>query len=417
LQRPKLRPVRFAGPGAVAAASAKGSVCLREWGVVGLFVLARGILFFLKLLRRIADNPIVQKSALIYGLLLALSAATLAGIGEWASGGFDSSTGGYDTSTAAPDSYTSFKSSREYGSKQPAAILPPAILAPAVSNAPLSTPEYTIRRTVPEVRLQFTVADERGRPVQNLSRDDIRILDDESPVAQLQDFARDDNLPLRLGILLDVSDSVKRVLPEEKAAALEFLGRVLRPETDRAFVMSFAGNVQLWQGATSDRDGLIQGVNRVHQPGWGTVLFDGLYSACRDQLSKSDDGALVHRAIVVLTDGDDTNSLHTLADVIAAAQRSEIQIYALTVHKKGLRPQGDIILQRLADETGGGLFVAQSAKELQATFAEIEQQMRTQYYVSFPPQSTPGFHALQVEVRTPQNAQVHARGGYYAMEQ
>jgi VWFA-related protein len=270
---------------------------------------------------------------------------------------------------------------------------------------------------VPEVRLQFTVADERGRPVQDLSRDDIRILDDESPVPKLQDFARDDNLPLRLGILLDVSDSVKRVLPEEKAAALEFLGRVLRPETDRAFVMSFAANVQLWQGATSDRAGLIEAVNRVHQPGWGTVLYDALYSACLDHLSKSDDGMLVHRAIVVLTDGDDTNSLRTLPDVIAAAQRSEIQIYALTVHKKGLRPQGDAILQRLADETGGGLFVAQSAKELQATFAAIEQQMRTQYYVSFPPQSAPGFHALQVEVRTPQNAQVHARRGYYAMAQ
>ena len=222
---------------------------------------------------------------------------------------------------------------------------------------------------------------------------------------------------MRLGILLDVSDSVKRALPEEKAAAQDFLDRVLRPETDRAFVMSFAGNVQLWQGSTNDRAGLIQAVNRLHQPGWATVLFDALYSACLDHLSRGDDGTLVHRAIVVLSDGDDTNSLHTLSDVIAAAQRSEIQIYALTVHKKGLRPAGDAILQRLADETGGALFVAQSAKELQATFAEIEQQMRTQYYVSFPPQSSPGFHALQVEVRTPQNAQVHARRGYYAMAQ
>ena len=94
----------------------------------------------LKLLRRVADNPIVQKSALIYGLLLALSAATLAGIGEWASGGFDSSTGGYDSSSAAPDSYTSFASPAEYGSNRPAAILPPAVLTPAVSNVSLSAP-------------------------------------------------------------------------------------------------------------------------------------------------------------------------------------------------------------------------------------------------------------------------------------
>ncbi len=122
--------------------------------------------------------------------------------------------------------------------------LPPLlpVSVPAMSSVDLSTaPGYTISRTVPEVRLQFTVADEHGRLVQNLSPDDIRILDDQSPVAKFQDFARDENLPLRLGIILDVSDSVKRALSEEKAAALEFLDRVLRPQTDRAFVMAFGG--------------------------------------------------------------------------------------------------------------------------------------------------------------------------------
>jgi VWFA-related protein len=418
LLRPELPPARLAEPGAVASTSTASNALLREWTAAGLSLLARGFLFSLKLLVRIADNPVVQKSSLIYGLLLALSAATLARIGEWASGGFDNSSSGYDTSTAAPDSSSSWSSPAGYASNRAAFPSLPDVLAPSVSNVSLaSAPGYTIRRTVPEVRLQFTVADERGRPVQNLSRDDIRVFDDQSPVAKLQDFARDDNLPLRLGILLDLSDSVKRVLSEERAAALEFLGRVLRPETDRAFVMSFAGKVQLWQGATSDRAELIQALNRLQQPGWGTVLYDAVYSACLDQLSKTDDSALVHRAIVVLSDGDDTNSLRTLSDVIAVAQRSEIQIYALTMHKKGFRPQGDGILQRLADETGGGLFVAQSAKQLKTTFAAIEQQMRTQYYVSFPPQSAPGFHTLQVEVRTPEHAQVHARHGYYAMAQ
>jgi VWFA-related protein len=281
-----------------------------------------------------------------------------------------------------------------------------------------ATPGYTISRTVPEVRLQFTVADEQGRPVQDLSPGDIRILDDQVPVTRLQDFARDEDLPLRLGIVLDVSDSVKRALTEEKAAALELFNRVLRPRTDRAFVMAFGGNVQVWQETTSDRADLMQAVSRVQQPGWGTLLFDALYSACVDHLVKGDAGILVRRAIVLLSDGNDTHSLRTLQDVIAAAQRNEIQIYALTMHKKGLRLPGDAILQRLADETGGSFFVAQSAKELQNVFAEIEQEMRSQYYVSFPPRrSTPGFHVLQIEVRTPQNARVHARRGYYAMAQ
>lgn len=419
LLRPELLPTLIAGRAAVCSLpTAKCGERSRERAARPLSVLTGGILSSLKLLWRLADYPIVQKSALIYGLMLAMSAATLAGIGEWASEGSDNSTVGYDSSTTATDSSSSFPSPAGYASNRLARPFRPPAGSPILNNVALTTaPGYTIRRTVPEVRLQFTVADEHGRPVQNLSPDDVRIFDDQAPVAKFQAFARDENLPLRLGIIVDVSDSVKRVLPEEKAAASQFLDRVLRPETDRAFVMAFGGKAEVLQNATNDRPSLMQAVNNARQPGWGTVLYDALYSVCLGELSRRDDGALVHRAIVVLTDGDDTQSLRTLADVVAAAQRNEIQIYALTVHKKGLRPQGDVILQRLADETGGELFVAQSAKELQGAFAEIEQQMRTQYYVSFPPQPTPGFHALQVEVRAPQNAQVHARRGYYAMAQ
>ena len=339
-----------------------------------------------------------------------LSAAALAGIGDWTGGGSDAS-------AAAADSPSASVAPGEYASNRAAELPPlPPVLPSEISKVALSTsPGYTIRRTVPEVRLQFTVADEHGRLVQDLSADDLSILEDQSPVAKLEDFARDDDLPLRLGIVLDVSDSVKRAVSEEKVAALEFLDQVLHPQTDSVFVMAFGGTFQVWQGTTTDRASLVQAVNRVQQPGWGTVLFDALYSACVDHLVEDEDGALVHRAIVVLSDGNDTFSLRTLPDVIAAAQRREIQIYALTVHKKGLRPSGDAILRRLADETGGVLFVAQSAKELQGAFAEIEQEMRTQYYVSFPPQqSAPGFHALRVEVHSRQKLQVHARRGYYA---
>ncbi len=164
--------------------------------------------------------------------------------------------------------------------------MPPAIASgipatPAVY--PSSAPDYTIRSTVPEVRLQFTVADERGHPVQNLSVDDVRILDNQSPVDKVHDFALDEDLPLRLGIVLDASDSVKRVLPEEKAAAIKFLNQILRPQTDRAFVLAFGADVQVWQGSTNDRAALTDAVKRVHQPGWGTSLFDALYSACADQ--------------------------------------------------------------------------------------------------------------------------------------
>ena len=124
----------------------------------------------------------------------------------------------------------------------------------------------------------------------------------------------------------------------------------------------------------------------------------------------------MHRAIVVLTDGDDTQSIHSLGNVIAAAQRNEIQIYALTIHSLGVADRGDRILQRLADATGGRLYVAPSSRDLGAAFAQIEQDLRTQYYVSFPPQqATPGYHSLRIEVRPAQKLEVHARQGYYAM--
>src|ERR1039457_5688340 len=111
-------------------------------------------------------------------------------------------------------------------------------------------------------------------------------------------------------------------------------------------------------------------------------------------------------------------SFHDLRDVIAIALRGEIQIYALTLHGKKQAPRTVAVLQRLADQTGGRFFLAQSSKDLEAMFAEIEQDLRTQYYVSFPPQQvTPGFHALQVEVRTPQKLKIHARQGYYILAQ
>ncbi len=374
---------------------------------------ARACQLLLKLLWRVADNPFVHKSAIIMGLTLALSAATLAGIGEWA-------TDGSGDSAADPvSSNSSVAAAGEYaGSRVVAVASMPANLLPTGSYAPAGTPGYTIRHTVPEVRLEFTVADEQGRLVHDLSAGDIRILDNQSPVERFSDFARDDNLPLRLGILLDTSDSVKHVLADEKAAALNFLDHVLRPQSDRAFVMGFGADIHIWQTFTADRAQLSDAVGRLHQPGWGTRFYDALYSACNEQLARPDDSSLVHRAIVVLSDGDDTQSFRDLRDVVAIAQRGEIQIYALTLHGKKQVPRSDAVLQRLADETGGRLYVAQSSKDLEGMFAEIEQDLRTQYYVSFPPQQvTPGFHALQVQVRAPQKMQVHARQGYNALEQ
>jgi Ca-activated chloride channel family protein len=368
---------------------------------------ARAILPAIKLARRIADNSFVQRSALIIGLTFALSAATLAGIGGWAEESGDAPGKGPSHATVAGG---------EYSGVHVAAVspLPASILAKLGNVSYATSPAYTIRRVVPEVQLQFTVADEQGRLVRNLSAEDIRILDNQAPVERFSTFARNEELPLRLGIVLDTSDSVKRSLPEEKAAALNFLNRVMRESNDRAFVMAFGADIHIWQPSTSNHAQLVEAVEQGKEPGFGSRLFDALHIAC-EQASEQPDEDPVHRVLIVLSDGDDTQSFHELGDVIAAAQRNGIQIYALTLHPKRVHPRGDQVLQRLAEESGGRWFVAQSSKELDTTFATIEQELRTQYYVSFsPPQSTPGFHDLRIEVRAPQKVKVQARRGYYA---
>lgn len=338
-----------------------------------------------------------------------MCAVALAGIGEWASGGFDSS--GAATTTASASSSGANAATASAGALT--ASLP---YVPEPGNhLPADIPAYTLRRSVPEVRLQFTVADQQGRLVTDLSADEVRVFDNQLPVAHFNSFERNQGLPLHLGLVVDTSDSVKRVLAEEKTAAGGFLARVLRPKTDTAFVMGVGGDVKVWQQSTPDRQELLDAIQRLKQPGWGTRLFDALYTACSNQPSVPDDGKPVHRAIIVLSDGDDTESFRSLADVIAAAQRNEIQVYALSIRTRKAADEGDTVLQRLTDATGGRQYIARSSKDLGPAFEQIERDLRTQYYVSFSPQqSTPGFHALRIEVRNPQKLDVRARQGYYA---
>lgn len=195
----------------------------------------------LKTLLCIADYPIVQRSALITGALLAFSAATLGSVGAWVSGGFDF----LSAHAASLDSYAGTVSSYSAGREVAVSRVPNPGNRGALG---LSFPGYTIRKTVPEVRLQFTVADERGRLVPDLAQSDIHILDDHVPVTRLQQFEKMSDLPLRIGLLLDVSDSMKHAMEQEKSVALAFLQRVVHPGTDRAFVMAFGESVQILAG-------------------------------------------------------------------------------------------------------------------------------------------------------------------------
>ena len=363
----------------------------------------------LKLLWWSADISFVQRSVLISGLSLALGGLTLLGISEWVAGGFDA---------AAPDRHSSAAiAAPEFSRNNAGTLSVKPLEAETGAHLPASSPGFTLHRNVPEVRLQFTAADDRGRLVSDLSPSDVEVFDNQSEVLHFNDFERGADLPLQLGLLLDTSDSVRPVLPEEKNAAIAFLSQIMRPETDQALIIGFAGDFKTWQNSTGNRQQLFDAIGRLKEPGWGTRIFDALYAACSTKLDVAD-ARNVHRAVVVLSDGDDTDSLHTITDVIALAQRSETQIYALTIHGRNRDLRGDQILQRLADSTGGRFYVAATARELGPVFAQIEQDLRTQYYVSFPPQQpTPGYHSLRVEARAPRKLQIHARQGYYALAQ
>lgn len=275
-------------------------------------------------------------------------------------------------------------------------------------------PGYTIRRTVPEVRLQFSVADDRGRLVSDLLPGELRILDNRVAVRRIREFSRLEDLPLQIGVLLDVSDSVHKTVLREKSATQMFVQRVLRPETDRAFLMAVGSEVRLWQASTGDRVALIRALEHIQQRDYVTNLYDGLIAACRSQFSDSGEQEFAQRVLVLFSDGVDTGSLHALSDVIGVAQRNEIQLFAIAVHSHRISPSGDEVLQHLANQTGGRFYVANSEKDFPAIFAAMEQQMRTQYSVSFQPvEQTPGFHSVQLEVPGPQKLQVHARQGYY----
>jgi Ca-activated chloride channel homolog len=363
---------------------------------------------FLKAGRRVADSSFVQRSTLIAGILLASSGVMLAGVGYWVSGGFDYlSAVTYDVPAGFEHgNATHMPSGLSGGGSVPGAAGPSSLNA-----------AYTIRKNVPEVRLQFTVADEHGRLIPDLAVSDLRIFDDHVPVDHIKQFQKMSDLPLRVGLLLDVSDSMKRTVEQEKSVALAFLHRVVRPGADRAFVMAFGDTVQIFQDPTSEVADLIGAVKQAKGPGESTQFFDAVYSGCVNQWKATERGP-VHRVMIVISDGDDTGSRHVLDDVIAAAQRSEIQIYTLNLHLRKRTSPGDGVLQKLADETGGRSFIANNAREADAIFSELEQELRTQYYVSFRPQDElPGYHALQVEVQAPKKMLVHARHGYYALNQ
>jgi VWFA-related protein len=310
--------------------------------------------------------------------------------------------------------------------QQPAA--PPAQPAqaqtspqPADQTAPSGTDVNapTIKVGVNEVNLIFTVTDKRGRYIPNLQLHDFALLDDQKAPAAVTSFHQQINLPLRVGIAIDTSTSIHSRFKFEQQAAQEFLLQILKAKSDRAFVMGFDVTPTVTADWTNDLDALETGVNRL-SPGGGTALFDAVYTACRDKLLSASKGQEpVRKAIILLSDGDDNQSRVYLSEAIKMCQRSETIIYAISTNWTPSRGEGDKVMAQLAGDTGGQVFFPPSVEEVSNSFHDIEEELRSQYALTYTPADfkTDGAFRTIYLYCNDRRYQVRARKGYFAPKQ
>jgi Ca-activated chloride channel family protein len=299
--------------------------------------------------------------------------------------------------------------------------VPPAMaMAPAPLDAPDATNDaiLTIQKRVDEVNVLFIATDRHGKFVRNLNENDFTILDDNRPPQSILDFRRETDLPLELGLLVDTSGSVRSRFDFEQGSAVSFLQQTLRPNFDRAFVMGFSTHSQVSQDFTDNVQLLQTGVGKLHDGG-GTALYDAVYRACKEKLAKEQSDHPVRRAIIIISDGEDNQSEVSKAQAIEMAQRSEVIIYAISTDDSGLVLRGDKVLQQLAEATGGRAFFPYTTKDITRSYAAIEDELRSQYIVSYKPadfEADGRYRAINISA-VKKDLQVRARQGYYAPRQ
>src|SRR5579863_3806049 len=224
--------------------------------------------------------------------------------------------------------------------------------APANPDSPSSdepqSAMITIRARVNEVNVLFIATDKHGKFVRDLTQKDFTILDDHKPPQAILNFKRETDLPLHLGLLIDVSGSVGGRFDFEQEAATAFLQHTLRAGFDKAFVEGFNTHTQMAQDFTDNVQLLAASVHKLHDGG-GTALYDAIYHACKEKFIKDHSDHPLRKAIIVVSDGEDNQSEITKAQAIEMAQRAEVIIYAISTDDSGLVMRGDKVLEQLAE--------------------------------------------------------------------
>jgi VWFA-related protein len=269
---------------------------------------------------------------------------------------------------------------------------------------------------VNEVPVVFTVTDKHNHYVRDLNKKDFKVLDDGRPVVDIRSFRRETELPLRVGLLIDSSASVRGRFKFEQEAAIEFMNQTIRPKYDQAFVLGFDSSLEVTQEFTGDSELLSNGIRSL-RPGNSTRLYDALFYACRERLNESETSS-VRKAIVLITDGEDNSSRSTREEAIDMALRANVIVYTISTNFPGYSESGkyDKILQRIADATGGRWFEPFQVTDVANAFSQIQADLRSQYALAYRPEGFKHdgrYRTIEI-LAEHKGLKVHSRHGYYA---
>jgi VWFA-related protein len=332
------------------------------------------------------------------------------------------------------------------------------IAAPLFGSGPLCGQQQpTISVEVKEVTLYATVRDKHGKIIANLNKDNFALDEDGRPQT-IAYFARESDLPLTLGLLVDTSMSQRGVLDQERSASYDFLDHMVREDKDKAFLIHFDREVELLEELTSSRAKLRSALDLLQTPdrdrasgsgggyghgrgGAGTLLYDAIYLAANELMTKQQG----RKALIILTDGVDHGSKETIGTAIEAAQRADTSVFSILFagqegydrggsygnrggwagrpgggpprrYPQEERPDGKKVLERISKETGGEFFQVSKKDSIGQIYAQIEDGLRNQYSLSYTPDRAnpgPGYHKIQL-VTKQKDFVVQARDGYYS---
>lgn len=301
----------------------------------------------------------------------------------------------------------------------------PRFPAPADSQAKNAERGWTLHSDVNEVAVWF-VATDHGRPIRDLTQSEVTVRDAGKPPASVVAFRSESQLPLRLGLVIDTSESVAGRFKFEQAAASDFLQKVLTNSSDSAFVVGVANSVLLVQDFTPEKNKLSDAISSL-APAGGTALWDAITFAS-DKLSSLPESQPVARVLVVISDGRDNSSRTTLKQAIESSEHKDVTIYTVSTNDVRYTSTafldsiilGDRALKTLAERTGGMEWTPGSIGNLNHSLEDLQELIRSRYALAYRPASLKHddqYRSINITAeKSGHKLRVYARKGYYARD-